>query len=136
MSVRTVCVRQAQQQEQRAADSELHAKQRRAGQEAELAAEYNRAVCEAQARVSPVFFLWYEDLLADPEPLFAELQRFLGVPVRPLTSTVQRIVAPSTDKHSFIQNLEEVRQAAASLRLDLAKRTGSPLCNARSKSRS
>ena len=57
--------------------------------EAELAAQYNRAVCEAQARRTPVFFLWYEDLLRDPEPTFDALQRFLGVEPRRHQSVAQ-----------------------------------------------
>lgn len=85
-------------------------------QEAEMAAEYNAAVCEAQARFSPVFFLWYEDLLAQPEAIFDELQRFLGVEPRRLKSTAQRIV--STGAASWIANLKQVQDAATRMRGD------------------
>ena len=81
-------------------------------QAAELAARYNLAVCEAQARRTPVFFLWYEDLLANPTHVFAELQRFLGLAPRLLTSTTQRIVAADPKVRSWILNLQEVHDAA------------------------
>ena len=82
--------------------------------QAEMAAAYNAAICEAQARVSPVFYLWYEDLLAQPDRVFEELQRFIGVEPRPLRSTAQRIV--SKGAASWISNLDEVRAAATALR--------------------
>ncbi len=81
--------------------------------EAELAAQYNRAVCEAQARRTPVFFLWYEDLLRDPEPTFDALQRFLGVEPRRLKTRAQRIVSDGEDSSKWISNLKEVKAAAA-----------------------
>jgi hypothetical protein len=83
-------------------------------QEAEMAAAYNAAVCEAQARFSPVFFLWYEELLAHPQAIFEELQLFLGVEPRQLKSTAQRIV--SKEAGSWIANLKEVQDGAARLR--------------------
>ena len=81
--------------------------------EAELAAQYNLAICEAQARRTPVFFLWYEDLLANPDVIFAELQQFLGVEPRPLKSTTQRIVSADSKARSWILNLDEVHRAAS-----------------------
>jgi len=84
-------------------------------QASELAARFNLAVCEAQARRTPVFFLWYEDLVANPTHVFAELQRFLGLTPRRLTSTAQRIVAADPKARSWILNLQEVHQAASRL---------------------
>ena len=92
--------------------------------EAEMAATYNAAICEAQARFSPVFFLWYEDLLAHPQRLFDELQRFLGVEPRPLQSSAQRIV--SSGASSWIANLAEVQAAAAAAMQ--AKQAADPSC--------
>ena len=71
-----------------------------------------RAVC-AQARRTPVFFLWYEDLLRDPEPTFDALQRFLGVEPRRLKTRAQRIVSDGEDSSKWISNLKEVKAAAA-----------------------
>ena len=69
--------------------------------------------CEAQARRTPVFFLWYEDLLRDPEPTFDALQRFLGVEPRRLKTRAQRIVSDGDDSSKWISNLKEVKAAAA-----------------------
>ena len=89
----------------------------------ELAARFNLAVCEAQVRRTPVFFLWYEDLLANPTHVFAELQRFLGLTPRRLTSTAQRIVGADPKARSWILNLQEVHEAASRLEPQEATRS-------------
>ena len=62
---------------------------------------FQRQVCEAQAKRTPVFFLWYEDLLDDFEKTMYEVQIFLGVPPIKLAASIQKTNAGAA---SWIRN--------------------------------
>ena len=66
-------------------------------------------VCEAQARHSPVYFLWYEDLLNDFSKATHDLQVFLGVTPMELSSSMQKT---NEDVHRWILNFDELIAAA------------------------
>ena len=66
-------------------------------------------VCEAQAKKSPVFFLHYEDLVDDMEKTMHDVQIFLGVTPRRLTSTMLKA---NKDASSWITNWDELVAAA------------------------
>jgi len=66
-------------------------------------------VCEAQARLSPIYFLWYEDLLNNFQKATRDLQTFLNVTPLELTATAQRVNA---DAHTWVVNFDELVTAA------------------------
>ena len=85
----------------------------RAYSDARQATETQRSICESLARRTRVFFLWYEDMLYDFARTLVELQAFLGVPPRRLTTELVKI---SGDSYAFVTNLDEL--TAATRRLD------------------
>uniref|UniRef100_A0A7S3W671 Sulfotransferase domain-containing protein n=1 Tax=Emiliania huxleyi TaxID=2903 RepID=A0A7S3W671_EMIHU len=66
-------------------------------------------ICEAQARLSPVYFLWYEDLLNNFQKSTRDLQTFLNVTPLELTATAQRVNA---DARTWVVNFDELVTAA------------------------
>ena len=72
-------------------------------------------VCEAQARRSPVFFLWYEDLVDDTEKTLAALLRFIGAPPAKLTAQVQRV---NEGAQTWIANYDELEELSRWVRAD------------------
>ena len=71
---------------------------------------FQRQICEAQAKKTPVFFLWYEDMVDDFEKTMRDVQIFLGVSPRQLVSNLR---PTNADASSWIINYAELAMAAA-----------------------
>ena len=86
----------------------------------------SQAVCEAQARVTPVFFLWYEDLLDDMVGVVKEMQRFLGVSEMTPHWRSQKV---NVDPATWITNYAELRQITSSVAVPSAVPSSVPSCS-------
>ena len=73
-----------------------------------------REVCEARARKGPTFFLWYEDLESDFEKTVHDLQVFLQVTPRSLTTTTRKVNHAAKE---WIQNYAQLERAALEARI-------------------
>ena len=74
--------------------------------------EFQRSVCERLARTTPVFFLWYEDLVADFGRTTFDLQAFLSL--KPMVLRSQNVkVGGGSDSYSWVSNLLALRAAVS-----------------------